>query len=497
MPKRYWIFLFWLCFVLRGTFHACALPLWEGFDEYNHFARIEYLATVGHDATRETPVPQDIRQSLAVVPGMFGWSYDEFWRHTPEERQTGAPLVQHSIYEAQQPPVFYWLCAALFRATGFLSLSGHVLLLRIFCVLLASVVVPVGYWIARLVLDSEPQALGATALVAALPLFTYTATHIANDSLAIALGSVIVLLTLQRKGLALAVALGVALLSKAYFLAFLPPVALLVFFRAAKQAAIALTGAVLISGWWYWGNLASTGSLTGNLVLVQPSLGRMLAAVPEFPLVRTADFCWDGFVWMGNWSFLVARAWMYRVAGILAILSSCGVARLLWRRNAQIWLLAAFASCFALAILYFGLASFAAGTGAGSHGWYACCVAAPAMILAVAGLRQMLPTRIERFGAAALLVALSSIELFAVNFYALPYYTGLISHTLQGGLPAAQLSQFGNGGFHLLFERLTLSKPGWVTGDALAALWCIYILATLVLMGAALHLALAERRNPQ
>lgn len=495
MSSRFWPILFWACFVLRGAFYASSIPLWEGFDEYSHYARIEYLATHGHEPTRDTPLPEDVVKSFASVP-VHGTSqsFDEFWKRPAAERQTGIPVSKETIYEAQQPPVFYWLCAGVYRMTGFLPLGSQVLLLRIVCVLLASIAVPVSYLIASRVLGNPHAALCATALVAALPLFTYTATHVANDGLAIGLGSVVVLFTLRRSVIWLAITLGVALLTKAYFLAFLPAIALLICFGPAKRAALALAGAMLISGWWYWGNWVTTGSLTGNLVLVQPSIGKMLAAASAFPLMRTVDFVWTGFLWMGNWSFLVARSWMYRVAAAGAILALFGVARLLWRRVVDIWILSAFGAAFALALLYFGLGSFAAGLGAGSHGWYACCVAAPIAVLALAGLRAALPIRVRPYSGPAAVLALSSLELFGLHFYQMPYYAGLISHTPQGGLPTARIAQFGDGGLRFMFERLALVAPGSLSVNALIAMWALSVLATMALIAASVYFGLAERR---
>ena len=34
----------WLCFLARGVFYCVSLPLWEGFDEYAHFARVQHVA---------------------------------------------------------------------------------------------------------------------------------------------------------------------------------------------------------------------------------------------------------------------------------------------------------------------------------------------------------------------------------------------------------------------------------------------------------------------
>ncbi len=181
--------LLWICFVLRAVFYACALPLWEGADEYVHYARIEYLATEHREPSRSTPLPADVADTLTHVPARnFGMSYDEFWKLTPAQRQAGFPGPKTSIYEAQQPPLFYWLLAPMERFMRATPLAARVIWLRLACVLMASACVPVGFLMARRVLSQTAPALGATALIAAMPVLTFTATHVSNDALAIALG---------------------------------------------------------------------------------------------------------------------------------------------------------------------------------------------------------------------------------------------------------------------------------------------------------------------
>jgi hypothetical protein len=222
---RLWVLLLWGCFVLRGAFYVCSIPLWEGFDEYAHYARIEYLSTLGREPLRTTAVPEDIAETMAYVPTHNGgMSFDEYWRLTPAERKTPLSPPAAFIYEAQQPPLFYWLSSAFYHLLGKSPLVSRVIFLRMLCVLLASFCVPIGFLIGRQVFGNPILALSSTTLIAALPLLTYTATHISNDGLAIGLGTLVVLLVLRRKGVALAAALGAALLTKAYFLAFLPPV---------------------------------------------------------------------------------------------------------------------------------------------------------------------------------------------------------------------------------------------------------------------------------
>ncbi len=496
MRTRRWVLLLWLCFILRGAFYASSLPLWEGFDEYSHYARIEYLAIQGHEPSRDTPVPGDVANSLAHLPAHdVGLSIDEYWKRPEAERAAGIPIPKASIYEAQQPPVFYWLFAALYRLTGALSLAGRVVFLRLVCVLLASTAIPLGFLIAWRVFGNPVLAMSAAALIVLLPLPAYTGTHVSNEALAIALGSAVVWLTLRRAAIALALTLGIALLTKAYFLAFLPPIALLLLSPARKKAAVALLGALAISAWWYGHTWVITGSLTGHNILMQPSIGKIVQAVPHFPLIRSVDFGWTTFIWIGNWSFLEVRSWMYRGMALLSILPMCGVGYLLWKRRADIAILTAFLGCFALATVYLGLACFAAGSSAGASGWYACCLTVAYAVLVIAGLRAVLPRRLKPAGAPVLAILFAAIDLFGTHFYSLPYYSGLIGHTARGGLPACHMAQFANGGFGTMFHRLTLDKPAWLSVPVLLLLWALFLIATIVSITASVYLAAAENGN--
>jgi 4-amino-4-deoxy-L-arabinose transferase-like glycosyltransferase len=521
MRVRLWVLLLWVCFVVRGAFYVCALPIWEGFDEYAHYARIEYLAVLGREPLRTTPVPEDIAETMAHVPTHNGgMSFDQYWRLTPAERKTPFSTPQAFIYEAQQPPLFYWLSAVFYRLLGQSSLVSRVIFLRMFCVLLASVCVPIGFLIARQVFGNPVLALIPTALIAALPLLTFTATHISNDGLAIGLGTLVILLVLRRNGVALAAALGAALLTKAYFLAFLPPVILLLFYRTTRRsAAVALFGAVAIAGWWYRDNWIATRSLTGNILLVQPSMAQIASSIDKLNWIKSADYGWITFVWTGNWSFLALRSWMYHFMAVLTILALAGVVKLLWKGNRDIAilrnsrktergakqflagtevraapfaLLSSFLASFAAALGYFALATFAVTGYPGAVGWYSCCVAVPFAIVMTAGLRSIAPRRLKAASGPILVGAYAALEIFGANIYLLPYYAGFVSHSPNGRLPALRVAQLGNGGFRMIFERLALYKPAWLTAPILISLWVSFLLATVALMAVSMYVAHAE-----
>src|SRR5206468_6613145 len=162
--------------------------------------------------------------------------------------------------------------------------------------------------------------------------------HVCNDSLAVALGSLSLCALFAWKqqphcmsrAAALAVVLGLALLTKAYFLALVPP--LLVFGavhargkRINRQLLTIFGGAVLISGWWYARNWALTHSLSGEQFELAARGSGLLASALRIRWMRAADFTFISHIWLGNWSFLVARSWMYHFFAVVAGLAAAGL----------------------------------------------------------------------------------------------------------------------------------------------------------------------------
>ena len=82
----------WLCFVARGLFYCSFLPVWEGYDEWAHFAVIERMVT-GQKllVNRREPVGLDVQQSMALAPepwnaGQSFTNEDDYWRLPVAER---------------------------------------------------------------------------------------------------------------------------------------------------------------------------------------------------------------------------------------------------------------------------------------------------------------------------------------------------------------------------------------------------------------------------
>ena len=144
MPPRWPIVVIWACCVLRLGFYAAMLPLWEGYDEWAHFAVIRAVAAGERLLVpRDQPVPKDVQASLLLAPvpwelRAFPWpavTQDAFWDLAPEERaqreatfrsipptwrlQNGGASIY--AYEALQPPLYYWLMAPALKVASRMS----------------------------------------------------------------------------------------------------------------------------------------------------------------------------------------------------------------------------------------------------------------------------------------------------------------------------------------------------------------------------------------
>ncbi|HEV2447569.1 MAG TPA: glycosyltransferase family 39 protein, partial [Candidatus Sulfopaludibacter sp.] len=285
----------WACCAARLLFYASMLPLWEGFDEWAHFAVFRATAAGALLPASDARIPRDVEASLQAVP--MPWAernlpapsltHDDFWRLSEGERaarlaafraipaawagqQGGLPA-----YETQQPPLYYWLMAPLAAALGGRSLAEQVMALRWASALLASFAIPLVYAIGRRVFENEPLALAAAAIVSVMPGFAIDVARVGNDGVAVALYAALIWLGLrwidERRGAVwIGIVLGLGLLAKAYFLTAIPALALLFLWRRGRCYGVA---AAALGAWWYVRNLFTHGSLSGLAESAMPASG--------------------------------------------------------------------------------------------------------------------------------------------------------------------------------------------------------------------------------
>lgn len=458
-----------MCFLARGLFYTLVFPLWEPFDEPFHFAYVQRVAQGGGLPAPESPVSREVEASMKLVP--LPWAlgslpepylvHDAWWRLPEAERRarrealraipgqwqrepgSGAQLQ----YEAQQPPLYYWLMAGPLRVAGRLSLEWRVRLLRWLSVLLASAVVPLGFVAARRVLGEGP-AVGVVAVIAAMPELMIDLARVGNDSLAVVLFTLLLWLCLEERWTAAGAALGAGLLAKAYLLTAAPVVGWLLVRRRQWKGAVV---AVAVAGWWYVGNWLRTGSLSG----MKDAAFAGWAPPWKVEWWRVLDSIFFSHIWFGGWSFLQVRSWMYRVFAVLFV---AGLALAL-RRRRGLGMVAAFYAAFWVGLAYHGWLMYRAFGQSSSSGWYLHCVVVAEAILLLAGW--------PRWGPRLATALFCLLDLYAMHFVLAPYYTGAIGHRANGAVEAF------HGGWATLWDRLP-----W--GVALA--WPLYVVATLALL---------------
>jgi hypothetical protein len=69
MRTRWALVLIWGCFVARLAFYSAMQPLWEGYDEWAHFAVIRTMLAKGEAlVSRDAPIPRDVEASFELAP---------------------------------------------------------------------------------------------------------------------------------------------------------------------------------------------------------------------------------------------------------------------------------------------------------------------------------------------------------------------------------------------------------------------------------------------
>jgi hypothetical protein len=472
---------------------------------------------------------REVAESLKYVPVPWtirGWStewqpHDSFWRMPPADRDRRAQLLftmpawwagaeaaePRPLYEAQQPPLAYILLYVPYRLFGHASLPTRVWVLRMFCCAVASLIVPLGFVTARRVFMNEWHALGAVLMICAMPEFLITATRLSNEALAIVLGTATLYFAARisdpdcprplLSALALGAALGFGLLTKAYFLALLMTVtglyACLWWTRRhwrgkiVSQASITFVLALAVAGWWYAQAFFRTGSLSGEQQAAAASHSGvgMLDAIFRINWVRVVDFALVSHLWLGGWSFLVVRSWMYRILE-LALISA--VAGLSMRRRSipfivaiprYLWIYSAFLLTFACALGFQALAAYRNTGDAGAFGYYAYCLVVAEAVCLLTGITALMPGRSKRFAIPLMTGLLSCLEVFGVCFYQMPYYAGLIGHNPRGTVGALRLDQIGNGRFNIMFQNLAWGKPQFIDANVMQFLGALFLVGVI------------------
>ena len=531
----------WALFLFRGLVYLGVTPVWEGFDEHQHYAYVQLVAEQGRLPVpgRDT-VSREVEASLRLLPlpwelqgSGLGRTHDEYWRLSEEERgrlqrelgsipagtrrepaAPGNPLLR--LYESQQPPLYYILAAGLYRLFRNAVFLDRVYVLRLFSLLLASVAVPLLFLSARRVFGDGSLAAWTTAAAACMPELMMDVARVGNDALAVGLMSALVWVSLAWEGLsrkrclALGLLLGAGLLTKAYFLPAVPALILLAIARgrragrnwldAAGGAGLLLAGCAAASGLWFARNLALTGTFTG--VMQSVALGGKpvldyARAIPRVDWYNAVDSLLVSHIWFGNWSFLGLRAWIYKLFMALYLLAAAGLAGWIpaWRGNRRetavipgdaAAVLANYAAWFWLGLFFHVLITWMTSGQSSSAGWYLCCLVVPEAILLAAGLCRWAPAGSRRRVPALLCALFVLLDLCGMVLVLIPYYTGQIFHRAAGPtVTSSQLFRLTGAQLGEMLTRLRANRLPWMTASASAGLLAAYLLVSAGLLALA------------
>ena len=509
--------------------------MWEGYDEWAHFAYIQQIAEQGQLPARSGNVPDEIQRSLElaplsysaaeVVPGAI--THDAYWRLpesdrlrrelelrklTPSYKLPDASERRVTQYEAQQPPLYYLLLAAPYLAIQHWSLPAQVLTLRVISLMIAGIALLLAYVIARQVALTRHLAIWVTIMLVSFSGVLIDVCRVGNDSLAITLSSAVILCSLRilrrHSGIVdwvvLGIVLATALLTKAYTLAFVPLLFVLIAIQLlVRKSSVrgnvfgAFTAFLItasVAGWWYWRSWAATRTLSGeqlDAAAQRFGFAGKLHAIANVQWLRVLDSAAVSHIWTGGWSFLIVRSWMYRVFELLAFAAAIGLIMLAVRMAVKMvqrrtvgdtaTRLAVVASalvfaCFGLA--YYALVVFLVKGSSLALGWYLYSVIAAEIILLASGFAGLFGLRRAGLCLAVMTVIALAFDLYTTNFVLAPYYTGLIHHRLPGALIAFHFADLSGIGLPEIDARLTLNESSSITPAVMALVWIGYLCAT-------------------
>lgn len=444
------------------------LPLWEGFDEPAHYSYIQSLSANHRlPVVNRTAFSREVRESLRLVP--VSWllrnalpdsiSFEEWFRLSAEERRARltavaglSPALQREPsdllnYEAQQAPLAYLVLAPLDAALR-VELRGRVLALRL-VVAVASAVTLLGA--ASLLLSalcvSGPFRLGALACIFECQMLWASIAHVGNDWLAIPLSTLffaLIIMTVRdtkpKYILGLAGVLAAGLLTKAYFLAFVPvfAAALIARFmqrRVSGRTALASAAILLLAAPWYMRNVILYGSLSGT----QESIGgvgfsRASIALLHINWITSTIELFRWALWTGNWSFVSFSRVTLDIE--MALIAAAFMLLLLRFReiSAGAWWAMAACAGFFLGLIYQTCVTWVATNGRSQHAepWYVQCVLPCILAMAFRGLEGS--GTMGRMIAAGLVSIAGWIAAATYLFKLIPLYGGFAGRSTAGAV---------------------------------------------------------------
>lgn len=195
--------------VVRGILYLCILPPFEGWDEYQHVAYIQYLIEKNKaPLIDQAVVSRNLLARLAAYPqpqrmvdqirSTGARNYESFYNSNSEILfNNNHPDI--SLYQAQHGSLYYQIVRPLFILSGGINdLSQSISVLRFVNLLFVVFALMACFWFIHQITEDHIQAALLMIVLACQPLYLINGCRVANDALAIALGTVVIILALQK-----------------------------------------------------------------------------------------------------------------------------------------------------------------------------------------------------------------------------------------------------------------------------------------------------------
>jgi len=184
--------------LVRGLIYSAVVPPWQAPDEPRHFEYVKLLYEK-HRLVGWGDVTPSVEQE--IIASMDTYS---FWRlgvvHSEVFPVEGLPRNFQEIWvpalshELHQPPLAYIVYATVLPFVG-PDPATQLFFMRLISVIMGALVVLAAYLTAVEIFPDDPfMFLGVPAMIAFLPMHTYTTGMLTNDNLAALLVSLIILL---------------------------------------------------------------------------------------------------------------------------------------------------------------------------------------------------------------------------------------------------------------------------------------------------------------
>lgn len=462
-----------LLYAAKQAFSVAAYYPFSGHDELAHFSYVRTLAT-----ERRLPVLPDLTAWRAGLNGGEPPPVDELpadlyrycrytldwycepesprWKANPPRVVTVPGLGYFPSgyqYAANHPPLYYATMAPLYVLTTRLSPVGQQYVMRLAAMLFGMLTVYATYRATRALFPGDAFLMvTAPSLVAFQPQISYEAAMVNNDIVAIAITSLLlwgVVVGLRdrfpvRLCLGLGIALGLDLLAKGTSITIVPVVALALLIGVdwrdwrglvSRSAAIAVP-AVVLSAPWYLFLYRTYGDFSG-LQRVQRLQYWNSPMGSFFDLLRDREFIvnrfretWGEFGWRlihlsPQLLWAIAIPTLAAIAGLLIYVARAWrgertelddpVARpAAWQWKTLAILL------FTCIIAYLAVVQFGTSFALSQARYFFPAVTAAA-ILAMIGLRALIPSRLRLAGQGIVLAALVLLNVVIMTAYVLPF----------------------------------------------------------------------------